>query len=545
MHFWKPPKLRVLFLNFHKKLLANMKSNQTRRVLRGTITALAALSVSACALLPESKAPVAEVPETEEILGWISTIDAQGIRRPGWPADAWIEDWAIEKFHSFGVQDVEKDPIEVVRWKENSWSLKVWPKGQPENATELASWPIPLSESTAGLEGDLVLSQKGQKFSPGEIAVAEISLMEFPQNAMRDKVATWHHDPDGDFDTLVQTVPMSSRWQAIMEPEMKAGAGAVIMILDFPWETRDYYVPYDAKPRGIPGLYLSRSDGAKLKAMMAEGEMEARIEVDREMTKVINHNIVATLPGRSDEWIIIGSHHDGPWNSAVEDASGVSLVMAQAKYWAQVPESERPHNLLFLLNGGHMSKGAGLQHFAKTRKDFLSNKVVTAIHLEHAARQPVAVDGKLVPSDKPEVRWWFTSYIPTLENIVAKAICEQNLGRSLMMPSTDWPRPGAKHPPTDGSAFFFTTPAVNYLTAPMYLFDSVDRMDMIHEESLVPVTQAVISIVEDLGPQTAAGLRSGAYKPPKRGAVPSCEALGASVAESSKETPASRFFRKY
>jgi hypothetical protein len=44
---------------------------------------------------------------------------------------------------------------------------------------------------------------------------------------------------------------------------------------------------------------------------------------------------------------------------------------------------------------------------------------------------------------------------------------------------------------------------------PMYLLDSQDTLDKIHEPSLVPVTRAAVRIIEDLAVHTAAGLRAG------------------------------------
>ena len=47
------------------------------------------------------------------------------------------------------------------------------------------------------------------------------------------------------------------------------------------------------------------------------------------------------LPGADDEAVMIASHHDGPWSSAVEDSSGIALVLAQATYWAAQPVEDR------------------------------------------------------------------------------------------------------------------------------------------------------------------------------------------------------------
>lgn len=471
---------------------------------------------------PASRNTMAESPSAATITRWIAEIEAQGVRRPGYPADDWTEQWLRDRFVALGLEDVTLDPIDVLRWEPKRWSLTVWHDGDDAQSVEIASWPVPLSADADSLEGELVLAPKPHAGEAGKIAVVDIGLLSAPQAHMRDRVATWAHDPSGEFDTLTQVWPLGPRFQDVMEPDIAAGAKGFIGILDFPWQTDRYYAPYDAKPRAIPGLYLSRTNGDALKAFMAQGPTRARIVLKREQIAAVSHNVIGVLPGRSNEWIVIGSHHDGPWHSAVEDASGVALVMAQAQYWSQIPREQRPHNLMFLLNGGHMSGGAGLIHFAKTRKSFLENEVVAEIHLEHAAREAKVVVGKLVPTDRPEVRWWFTSFIPRLEESVARAICAQNLERSLMMPVEGFPAASSKHPPTDAAFFHPLAPIVSFLTAPMYLFDPADRLDMVHEASLVPLTRAVIDIVNDLAGVGAAEIRKGIYAPPRQTALASC-----------------------
>jgi hypothetical protein len=164
--------------------------------------------------------------------------------------------------------------------------------------------------------------------------------------------------------------------------------------------------------------------------------------------------------------------------------------------------------MLFLLNAGHMAGGAGLQNFISTHADML-DRVVLEVHLEHAAKRCNGVDGALVPTDDPEVRWWFTSRNPTLEANVAAAIAQHDLRRSLVL------RPDIffATPPTDG-AFFPSAgvPIVQFLTAPMYLFDAQDTIDKIHQPTLEPLSRAVIQIIESTRGVSAAAMRAGIVK---------------------------------
>jgi hypothetical protein len=134
--------------------------------------------------------------------------------------------------------------------------------------------------------------------------------------------------------------------------------------------------------------------------------------------------------------------------------------------------------------------------------------VVLEVHLEHVAREARGEDGRLVPTDRPEVRWWFTSRIPPLQAAVKQAIVREDIDRSILMFPDGFP-PGSEAPPTDG-AFFHPAgvPIVNLLAAPMYLFDAADTVEMIHAESLVPVTRAAARIIAWTRGQTAAGMRA-------------------------------------
>jgi hypothetical protein len=456
------------------------------------------------------------LPSSEQMVNWISTVVEQGIRRPGYPADQWAEQWIADQFTTFGLENLQLDPVEVKRWLPQQASLTVWLDSAPQDALSIPCFALPYSAATPSLERPVSAFTAGSGSDvTGKIALVENTFVYLPQTVTR-AFSSRAYDPDREFESLVQILPFSFAFQNVMEPAIAAGASGFIGILaGLPFDTHEYYVPYDAKERPIPGVWISPSDGARVKELLAAGPASGRITVDATMDRFTSHNVIATLPGASDEWIIIGSHHDGPWASAVEDGSGIAMVLAQARYWSQVPRSERPHNLLFLLNAGHMAGGAGLVAFVDRNAERLA-QVVLELHLEHAARAAHGEAGKLVPTDQPEVRWWFTSRIGFLEDAVEQALIAEDLRRSWIMQPDGFP-PGSPAPPTDG-AFFHPAgvPIVNFLTAPMYLFDAQDTLDKIHTPSLVPVTRAAIRIINSLQGRSAAEMRAAVRPPPPR-----------------------------
>lgn len=502
----------------------------TRTVSRASALALlGCLTVAACSDRGGGAGAPGEVrtellTDSATMMGWIGDITAQGIRRPGYAADDWTERWVAERFRELGLEDVTLDPVDVKRFEPLSCALEVWHPDTPADRTSIPCFQAPFT-AAATVEADLAFAT----FAAGEDLTGRIAVNRDPLLVLPQKVftafATWYHDPTGEVPTHVQTLPFGARLNGAVDPALEEGAAGYVGILTMPWETDAYYVPYDAEERPIPAVWLSPGNGARLERFVGGRPARARLATESTLAAAVSHNVTGVLRGASDEWVIVGSHHDGPWASAVEDASGIALVLAQARYWSRVPASERPFNLLFLLNGGHMSGGAGLHHFVDTHRDFLANDVVVEIHLEHAAREARGVDGALVPTDAPEWRWWFTSFIPPLEELVADTICREQLERSLIMPPEGFP-PGSEHPPTDAAFFHPLAPIVSFLTAPVYLFDAADTIDKVHEPSLVPLTRAAVRIIEGLRGQTAAGLRAQSYVPPRAAPIAPCPAQG-------------------
>lgn len=437
------------------------------------------------------------VPSEEQIYGWISEVFAQGVRRPGYAADRWAETWIADQLKALGVESVRLEPVELARWEPRRWSLRV-------AGEELPCFPLPHAAAIPPVELPLVAwDPSAPERVRGAAALVGVPMLRLPYAFMCAQ-ASFTHDPAGTFEGAAQVLPFGREFQAVMEPAIAAGAAAFVGVLDdYPGDSKDYYVPYDGVDRPIPGMWVSASQGERLRALVARGTVHARIEVDSERRTIVDYNVVGELPGVDGDTVVLGSHHDGPWASAVEDASGIALVMAQAAYWAPLPRAERPHRLVFLLSAGHMHGGAGTRAFIAAHRAELA-RIVLELHLEHAAEEWAVRDGALVPTGLPEARWWFTSHLPRLEAAVRAAIETEHLDRSFVVPPTVF----GSHPTTDGGFFHLDgVPLVNLLAAPFYLFDAMDTLDKIHRPSLVPITRAAVRIVESTTGVSAAEMR--------------------------------------
>ena len=393
------------------------------------------------------------VPDESAIFGWIETVFVRGVRRPGYAADRWTQKHCLDQFTRLGLENVRIEPVTLPYWEplESSLIIRAGDRQWPVDC-----FSLPHSATTDGLSARLVAWREGASDAVrGALALADVPLMRAPADfplvlAARPGEDHWRrHDPGGTLAGAHQVLPFSRHVMAVMDAPQAAGASGFVGVLsDYPGDSYQYYVPYDGIARPLPGVWIRESDGARLRKLCEEGSVQATLVSRAFRRDIASYNVVGELPGADEDMVIIGSHHDGPWASAVEDASGVAMELAQAAYWSRIAPSQRPHRLIFLLNAGHMSGGAGVRGFIERHRAALTG-VVLEVHLEHMASEIVEREGRLVASGQPEPRWWFTSRIERLEATVREAIAAEQLERSLILP----PNVFGPMPTTDGGPF--------------------------------------------------------------------------------------------
>ncbi|MGA7871481.1 MAG: M28 family peptidase [Candidatus Binatus sp.] len=455
------------------------------------------------------------VPDERTIFEWIETVFARGVRRPGYAADRWTENFCLERFRQLGLEHVRLEPVTLPYWEPLESTLTVRADG---GEARVPCFSLPHSAATDGdgLDAPLVpWRDQTPGAVRGAIALVDVPLMRSPADlplllagAVAGEAYTdWRrYDPHGSLAGANQVLPFSQHLMAVMDAPLAAGAiGFVGVLSGYPGDSYRYYVPYDGVARAIPGVWISDGDGARMRQYCDAGSVQGTLVNRAIRHDITSYNVVGELPGAEEDSVIVGSHHDGPWSSAVEDASGVAMVLAQATYWARVASAERPHRLVFLLNAGHMAGGAGVHSFIDRHRTELV-RVVLEVHLEHAANEMIERDGGLVASGHPEPRWWFTSRLAPVEAMVREAIVAEQLERSLILP----PDVFGPMPTSDGGPFHLAgVPLVNFLTAPFYLFDAIDTLDKIHRPSLVPLTRAAIRIIASTHGVSASAMRTG------------------------------------
>ena len=91
-------------------------------------------------------------------------------------------------------------------------------------------------------------------------------------------------------------------------------------------------------------------EGFALRERLDNGEsvdLTFRLEVE-EPRDLATEYTVATLPGVSDEQIVVMTHTDGYFQAAMDNAAGMASALEIARFYARKPLSERPRTMKFI-----------------------------------------------------------------------------------------------------------------------------------------------------------------------------------------------------
>jgi hypothetical protein len=426
---------------------------------------------------------------------WVKKLVSFGIRRPGYPADNKAARWIEDQFEAAGLKNVHRDPVRVNRWTPKKCSVTWWADASPAKKTKVDCFALPYSKPKVDLTA-AAIPDDGSNDIAGKVGVVNDHFQEIPQGVIAEQ-ALQVVAPQEWVDTDLQPIPFGVRngdlFADFFGPTESRGGVGFIGILDGLGTDR-YYAPYTGENVDLPAVWIGQRAGERLSAAMAAGPTQTRIRVTAERKEVPSSNVVGELPADADKWVMVGSHHDAPWASAVEDASGVAQVLAQAHHWAKVPKAERPQKMMFVATAGHMDGAAGSIALLQDYPEILDDTVLE-VHLEHVAKRAHMEDGKLRTTDDPETRWWFVTRRPDLQQIVAGSLEDHGMDRDLILPAVGFF--GGTAPLSDAAPLSLAgVPIISLITTPIYLFDPRDTPDKVDTATMEVVSEAATQMID-------------------------------------------------
>lgn len=389
-------------------------------------------------------------------------------RIAGSKADAEMEEYAAKRFREAGLQDVHMQPFDLApQWFALDWDVTATGGGQ--TVAFKTAFPSSRSAATppAGVDLDIVWVGAGTEldYAGRDVKGKAVFITSFPTPS-----ANIHTASTG----------------GAMERAVQKGAAATILNIYIPGNVTNEA----GGASGLPSFAIGNDDAAALRKLMEKGPVKLHVKLTTEMrSNLKDSNVWGTLPGATDEEIVIFAHHDGYFESAFDNASGSATVIGLAEYFAKIPQAQRKRTLKFVSTAAHHAGSPGTRWMYDNLSGAMS-KTVLVINCEHTAITQQYFQGSdLRRSNAINAERWWVNGSDRLANLVLDAY--KTFGVSVL----EGMEPGASG---DMGPIGRVVPSVQLITSPYYYHSDHDRASDIPEAGLERVARAYAKIIDQV-----------------------------------------------
>jgi hypothetical protein len=418
-----------------------------------------------------------------ELYSLVSQIAAFGERRSGTEAERRAMEFICLRLQQIGLADARIEWFDMHQWT----PLDVKLEALPENIS-MPCKPVWYSASTpaGGLTADC--SYCGFGF-PQEFASAQgkIAVMEGR--------------------TLLHFLPTYRFFQSY-DAAVTAGVLALVILGDTPADLIPIFTADEQKhDNPIPAVLTSRSAGDLLRKRMAAGEVKLRLTLGAEAKMGRTGDVAGVLPGQTDEYLIVGAHHDSIYQGAVDNAAGVAVLLALAGELAGRPKPPRK-SIVFATHPGHELL-VGSREFVKNHASILP-KAAAYITLDGIGCDNYQeIGGNIVRTDRDEIRGIFISPNRKLAEVIFPAVLRNRIQPSalltvdIMCPNED----------LEGRFFEAGVPIIDIIGKPIWYHTEADTPEKLSPEKLERGLRAHLEILEALDALPAEEIRAAGKQP--------------------------------
>lgn len=444
---------------------------------------------------------LARIADAATLYAWLEEYFNLGVKRPGTEPGRRAEEFVAGKLREFGIEDVRLDPIPMLGWEADRISATL---AAPDGRTlDVPVEPVVYCPLT-GPEGKrYTLARVGSGGARelegvdgrGKAAVLEIDYGSFTWGLIK-QVAYASFDPEG---TLPDDYTHIMTWMTSVEEEVQErlkekGFEAVLFLMPYditPWVMARGAVPHKGVLGDLTAALVRRSDGRRLLEAMGEGFDSVHLTLAGRSCETVTHNVLGRLPGASDDVVTVTTHHDAMWNGAVEEGSGVSVVLALARHFAGLPREKRKKTLWFNILAGEQHKVIGGVKLMERHQDDIFRRLITDVHIEHIAREVVIRDGRPVVTGQLQPRAIFVSEERELLDACLEMAERFKLARLAVLPTAN--PLGVQ---TDAIRFVERgVPVISFISAPPTWNAREDTLEKVPPEELARVAEAFAWLV--------------------------------------------------
>jgi hypothetical protein len=252
-----------------------------------------------------------------------------------------------------------------------------------------------------------------------------------------------------------------------------------------------------AGPDAVPTMTISQDEGFMLRDMLAAGQkvqihLKLAVEVRRDLP---SQNVIARLPGQSEEEVLVLSHTDAFFEGAMDNAAGMATAIDIARHYAALPKEQRQRTMVFLATPDHHHGETGRNYFIDT---YDWKKVALIFNAEHTSQsQLFLMNQDIEVGNAINARRWYVSGSPKLQQLVKSKFQEYNVSVYTTPERT-----------AGGSLGPFTrlAPAFHIIDHIIY-HTSFDVPELVPAVGLAYSERAILNIIDEANKMTIPELR--------------------------------------
>jgi hypothetical protein len=376
------------------------------------------------------------------------------------------QDWVEAYFRKHGLQNVHRMPFDLQPvWTPTSWDIAFTSGGQTFKLPSARPAARAASTPAGGLELDVVWVGGG-------------SDADYIGRDVTGKAVLVHDIPlPGDIRHTISLEGSVGR-------AFDKGAAAVGIVFGI----SDNFAIWQPTA-GRPGFNLGYEDGMRIRDLIGKRQpVRVRLQLDAEMRQGLKTaSVVGTLPGQGDEDVTIIAHMDGYFQAALDNASGLAVMMGLLEHFAKVPRAERRRSIRFIGSAGHHG-GPGARWLHDQRETALA-RTALAINLEHVAAVRTKYWGprlRMTTAVSP-MRWWVNGSPRLLDHSLASF-------RRFHVGITADMDPGASG---EAGSLARDVPMIQVITSPEIKHTEQDTPEWVPAAGLEQIARAYARIIDE------------------------------------------------
>jgi hypothetical protein len=406
-------------------------------------------------------------------------------RITGTEADAENAQWMLAKFRQIGLSDVREQTLDLPpQWMPQSWSVVASSGGKTLNVETAQPTYLAVGTTGEGLDLEAVWVGMG---SDADIALSR---------DVKGKAAFFY------------STDTSSRHQPISDNAIKRlgdrGAAAIFVVLGIAGNERTQFYPVNSP---VPTFSVGQRDGLALRDLIATSAQPVHVKVRLDVQRVQDLKsamIWGTLPGATDESVVVVAHRDGWFEGANDNAAGVATMVGLAEFFAKMPKEQRKRTIYFVGTNGHHDNGAESGAWFASHPEFFQ-KTAVLLNAEHTGAVATVGGSTRLTNVMGASTWYATG--PKLGEILNNALDAFGVAT--------YPESSAT-PAGEIGRYYQLAPSIQVMSTGYVWHSDQETAETISANGLAAVTRAYAKVIVDSNNVPLAELRGSRGAPTGR-----------------------------